>query len=159
MQWSGKRNGGFSDAPAKELVRRPLEDGPWGYRKVNVEAELADPASLLNVVTELVRKRRKAEEFGVGSWHILPTGTGAVLAHRCNWKEGVVLAVHNLSGRPQRCELDLRDQQGRRLQAIHGAEDQSLEDGWLKVEIPAYGFQWYRVVGERLGGNMPSFNY
>jgi maltose alpha-D-glucosyltransferase/alpha-amylase len=159
MQWSTGRNGGFSDAPVKSLVRPPHADGPWGYRAVNAEAEMADESSLLNTVRQLVGKRRLAEEFGLGSWHILETGKGAVLAHRCNWREGVVLAVHNLSSKRQACTLDLRDQQGRRLDALHGAEDRALDDGFLGVDLPPFGFQWYRVVGERLGGNMGCTNY
>lgn len=155
MQWSAGRNAGFSDAPRGRLVRKPASGDPFGFRKVNVEDERADAGSLLNAVRELLVARRDNEEFGLGSWHVLPTDTSAVLAHRCNWKDGIVLAVHNLCGNERRCELDLRDQQGRRLDDLLAAGQHTLDDGWFHLTLPPYGFRWFRVVGERLAGNRP----
>ena len=48
MQWSPDRNGGFSRADPSRLVLPPIMDPLYGYEAVNVEAQAADPHSLLN---------------------------------------------------------------------------------------------------------------
>ncbi|MEM7710068.1 MAG: maltose alpha-D-glucosyltransferase, partial [Pseudomonadota bacterium] len=48
MQWSADRNGGFSRANPQQLYLPPIMDPVYGYEAVNVEAQGAQPTSLLN---------------------------------------------------------------------------------------------------------------
>jgi maltose alpha-D-glucosyltransferase/alpha-amylase len=159
MQWSAAPNGGFSTAPADKLVRPVLSGGPYGYQTLNVQTAQDDADSLLNRVRELIRTRRQAPEFGLGNWHIFSTHSSAILAHRCNWRDGIVIAVHNMSGERQTCELDLSDQKGRRIENMLENAVQTLAEDGFTIDLPPYGYQWYRIVRERFGGGMGAVNY
>lgn len=154
MQWSGEANGGFSEAPAGQLMQPAIEDGPFGYHARNVAAQQQDPESFLNWMKRLIHTRRACPEFGQGNWQIfekeIDEQAPQVLAHRCAWKDGIVIAVHNLSGEEQEITLDLRDQRGRRLEGIFGkATHHVLEEGMNRIQLDPYGYGWYRIEGEQ----------
>ena len=154
MQWTGKRNGGFSSAKKADLVQPPVKEGPFGYKEVNVEAQQADEDSLWHCVRAMIHARRAAPELGHGSWHLFDTGTDAVLAHRSTWKEGVIVAVHNLSGEEQSLDLELRGQAGRRLRTLVGSGgggevEEEICGDTHPVTLPPHGYRWYRIHGER----------
>jgi maltose alpha-D-glucosyltransferase/alpha-amylase len=154
MQWASKRNGGFSSAKKADLVQPVEKDGPFGYKTVNVEAQRADPDSLWHRVRAMIYARRAAPELGNGSWHLFDTGKDEVLAHRSAWKDGVVIAVHNLSGEAQEIELELRGQEDRRLRTLinSGGEADGEEEICSEkhpVALGPYGYRWYRIHGER----------
>src|SRR5690606_13432373 len=67
MQWSPAPNAGFT-APAVSTWL------PFGrnYHEVNVETELADPDSILNMYRRLLEFRRKSEALGGRSYASLP---------------------------------------------------------------------------------------
>ncbi len=58
MQWSIDRNGGFSRADPAGLVLPPIMDPLYGFQAVNVEAQAADPHSLLNWMRRMLAVRR-----------------------------------------------------------------------------------------------------
>src|ERR687890_1470879 len=95
MQWSSAPSGGFSEAPAAELVR-PQPGGAFGPAKVNATDQRRDPGSLLHHVQRLIRCRREAPELGWGTSTLIETEHPAVFAHRCDWEGSTVVAVHNL---------------------------------------------------------------
>src|SRR5205807_9940660 len=47
MQWRDAPNGGFSDAPPKQLQPPAITRGEYGYRTINVENQQREPHSLL----------------------------------------------------------------------------------------------------------------
>ena len=152
MQWTAKRNAGFSSGKKADLVQPVVAEGPFGYKEVNVEAQQADPDSLWHRVRAMIYARRAAPELGHGSWHLFDTGTDKVLAHRSAWKDGVVVAVHNLSGEEQAVELELRGQRGRRLRALLGPEsgaEEEIRGETYPLTLEPYGYRWYRIHGER----------
>jgi trehalose synthase len=153
MQWSDARNGGFSSAPAKELVR-PMRGGRFGPKHVNVAAQRRDDDSLLNFLERLIRRRRETPEFGWGSSTLIDTTAGQLFAHRCDWQGSRVVAVHNLSATKARATLDLGVPKGERvaIDDLLEQRDHSLNaDGTLEVELGGYGYLWLRVrrPGER----------
>jgi trehalose synthase len=152
MQWSDDANGGFSTAPAKELVR-PMTDGAFRPEKVNVAAQRREPDSLLNWMERLIRRRKESPEFGWGASELIETTDPALFAHRCVWQGSVVVAAHNLSGESVRCSLDLGVSQGEKVQVDDLLEERRHEpgpDGTLDVELGPYGYLWLRV--RRQGG-------
>jgi trehalose synthase len=153
MQWSDDANGGFSTAPAKELVR-PMTGGAFGPGKVNVAAQRREPDSLLNWMERLIRRRRESPEFGWGASELIETAEPALFAHRCVWQGSVVVAAHNLSGETVRCSLDLGVPKGEKVQIDDLLEERRHEpgrDGTLDVKLGPYGYLWLRVrrEGER----------
>ena len=146
MQWSSHRNGGFSSAAARALVRSPLDSGPFSYKRVNAEDQRGDPGSLLSFMTELIAVRRRCPEFALGEWHAFGTACRGVMAHHCIWKDGHVVAVHNLCGKPQEVEIDIRDHHVRQLLPLIGeGTERQVEEGVFSVGLDPYGFRWYRV--------------
>jgi trehalose synthase len=153
MQWSDARNGGFSSAPAKQLVR-PVRGGRFGPKQVNVAAQRRDPDSLLNFLERLIRRRKETPELGWGTSTLIETAAPQVFAHRCEWQGSTVVAAHNLSPRRASAMLELGVEKGERV-----AVDDLLErrthtpssDGMLDVELDGYGYLWLRVRrhGER----------
>ena len=64
MQWSPDRNAGFSRADPARLFLPAIQDAVYGFSSVNVEAQLASPASLLNWMRRMIAVRRNYQAFG-----------------------------------------------------------------------------------------------
>ncbi len=71
MQWSPDRNGGFSRADPASLVLPPIMDPLYGFDAVNVEAQAADPHSLLNWTRRMLAVRKRHRAFGRGAQRFL----------------------------------------------------------------------------------------
>jgi maltose alpha-D-glucosyltransferase/alpha-amylase len=147
MQWSARVNGGFSTAPPDQLARPATADGRYGYRSCNVSAQRRDPESMLNWTERLIRTRRETNEIGWGRLTVLPTEAASVLAHRADWQESTLVAVHNLSAAPASVRLTLDDV---------GAEaecEEVISDGTpyppldrdQELTLPPWGYRWVRI--------------
>lgn len=146
MQWSAKKNAGFSDAPAKDLERPVIADGPFDYKQVNVADQREDPGSLLSWMKRLILLRRQCPELGLGVWHTLPLDNPGVLAHLCEWKGQTTAAVHNLMDTPCSITLDLSDNGAEALDDLFGeGEWEPLDGGQFRVELAEYGYRWFRL--------------
>jgi maltose alpha-D-glucosyltransferase / alpha-amylase len=156
MQWSGAPNAGFSKAPAGELIHPVIDDGPFGYRAVNVESQLHDPDSLLNRMQRLIRARRSCPEIGWGEAEVVATDQPAVFAHVCRWDGRAVLALHNLGGSECRVRPGHRDARRWRLVDLTGNRRYAAPDGET-LELGAYGYRWLRLTeaGEAAGRGAP----
>lgn len=148
MQWDGGPGAGFSTAPEDRLVRPLVDRGPYSYKKVNVEAQKADPDSILNAVRRLTRARQACPELGRGNWHQLEVTGERVLCYQCTWGNGIVVLVHNLSGEAEEQVLDLRDIRGEHIHELvaKGVSLEALGDQRHRATIEPYGYGWYRVI-------------
>ena len=63
MQWSGGRNGGFSEARPSRLPG-PVVEGGYAPEHVNVEDQRRRPDSLLSFVSLLAKRYRECPELG-----------------------------------------------------------------------------------------------
>lgn len=150
MQWSDRPNGGFSNAPADRLVRPVIKQEPYGYSQLNVIAQRRNSASLLNWMERAIRMRKECPEFGWGDWEIIETENPAVFAHRCRWRKGTVIALHNLS--EQSCTVTLKlDQDDTSLTDLLEDQDyEAVHSGSHTIELEGYGYRWFRVGDEHL---------
>lgn len=148
MQWSGEPHGGFTTAD--ETVRPIVEDGPFGFREVNVARQRRDPDALLNWMERLIRRRRECPELGWGDWSLLPAGDSAVFAHRADSDRSTVVAVHNLGGRDASAQLELGEDGI--LTDLFAEEEHQLEGGAVSLALHPYDARWFRLrrPGERL---------
>ena len=148
MQWSSGGNAGFSAAEEHQLIRPVITEGPFGCKNVNVADQRRDPESLLNWMERALRVRKQCPEFGWGTWTVVETTAPAVLAHRCDWLEGAVIAVHNFSERPVDVGLDLASGQAvEGLADVFGDADYDpLDPDDATFEIGPYGYRWVRGV-------------
>lgn len=151
MQWSKEQNGGFSTANSDQLVRPVISGGEYGYERLNVADQQRDPESLLNWFERLTRTRKDCPEFGWGTWQLIETSQACALAHRCEWRGSVVIAVHNLSEHACTIKLDLSAYESRHLyDLLQDQQYEAVENGQHEVELESYGYRWFRVDGARV---------
>jgi glycosidase len=148
MQWSDRRNGGFSNA-APSRIRRPLTQGAFGPEHVNVAAQRDDPDSLLEFVKLLIKRYRESPELGWADFRILDQPHNSVLAHSCSWDDRRLVAVHNLS--PESCTVPLTledcDSSHHLLDLLEHSDTPAIDDqGRTEVALDGYGYLWLRVV-------------
>ncbi|MEO8246027.1 MAG: alpha-amylase family protein [Chloroflexota bacterium] len=153
MQWTDDPGGGFTTSDEASLPRRPMRDGPFGYRAVNVHEQRTDPHSFLNWMERAIRTRKEWPEFGWGEWQVLGTRNPRVLAHIATWDGASALAVHNFSDAPARATIRIpeaaRDGRWRPILGQRGSEAPTVTAaGRVSVELPAYGYHW---LGRREG--------
>src|SRR4051794_20092075 len=147
MQWSDDANGGFSTAAKNDLVR-PLVKGEFGPERVNVTQQRRDDDSLLNWMERLIRRRHESPEFGWGTVTLLETRAPALFAHRCDWDDSTVVAVHNLGEERAEATLDLGDDVVGVDDMLEARDHDLAKRGQLKVRLGRYGYLWLRVRRE-----------
>jgi maltose alpha-D-glucosyltransferase/alpha-amylase len=152
MQWTDEKNAGFSTAAARRLPA-PLVDGEFGPMAVNVARERRDGDSLLNWFERVIRRRKESPEIGWGTWALVPTAERSVFAHRCDWQDSTIVAVHNFSAEPvtTSVSIDVPDCEG--LTDLLGDGDFTPTDGRrIELKLDGYGFKWLRVrrTGQRV---------
>jgi len=95
MQWSEAPQAGFTTSAVTALP--VLEDGEYGYRRVNVANQDRDPRSLLHFVRRLMAARRSQPALGRGDIHICDVTDPRVLAFIRGRAADSVLVVANLA--------------------------------------------------------------
>ena len=154
MQWSMDRNGGFSRADPAQMVLPPIMDANYGFQAVNVEAQAADPHSLLNWTRRMLAVRRRHRAFGRGTQRFLYPGNRKVLAflREHTGEDGqaeVILCVSNLSRTAQAVELDLSAHSGRvPVDIVGGSVFPPVGQLNYLLTLPSYGFFWFLLAAD-----------
>ncbi|WP_379883871.1 alpha-amylase family protein [Larkinella insperata] len=144
MQWCSDPQSGFS--MADKLVHPMIDEGPFGYTHVNVEAQRRDPNSFLNWMTALIRLRKECPEIGWGHWKILPTGNPRVLGIHYSWRGNSVIVLHNFDPHPQEIHLNLKQENEARLvDLMANEESEANEKGVHPIRLSSYGYRWFRA--------------
>jgi trehalose synthase len=148
MQWSDEPHGGFTTG--EETCRPVVEDGPFGFREVNVARQRRDPGALMSWMERLIRRRRECPELGWGRWALIDPGDPAVFAHRADWGDSTVVAVHNLAGRDAGARLEL-GADGKLIDLFED-EEHPLDGGAVTLDLRPYDARWFRLrrPGQRL---------
>jgi maltose alpha-D-glucosyltransferase / alpha-amylase len=107
MQWSADRNAGFSRANPQRLFLPIIVDSEYHYETVNVEAQQANPSSLLWWTKRLIGLRKRFQAFGRGSIEFLYPDNRKVLAFLRCYEDETILVVANMSRFVQYANLDL----------------------------------------------------
>jgi alpha-glucosidase len=104
MQWDASNaQAGFSENPHTWL---PV---PASYRSINVKAELADPASVLNWHRRLIALRRTRAALRDGRVVMLDPGNSSVLSYARVAADGTAIIVSlNMSGATHKVSLGLK---------------------------------------------------
>jgi maltose alpha-D-glucosyltransferase/alpha-amylase len=147
MQWSAEPHAGFtkSDKPDNPVI----DEGPYGYQRINAAVQRRHPESLLNWTERIMRMRKEVPEIGWGDFEVLKVRDAAVLALRYDWRNNSVLVLHNLHEEPREVLLDVGlGEQGKRLMNLLGDEHSDAEkSGKHRIVLEGYGYRWYRVGG------------
>ncbi len=107
MQWSSDRNAGFSRSNPQRLYLPVIVDAEYHYEAVNVEAQQANPHSLLWWTRRLIALRKRHRAFSRGSLTFLYPQNHRVLAFLRQHEGETILVIANLSRFVQHVELDL----------------------------------------------------
>jgi alpha-glucosidase len=103
MQWNSLRNAGFSTG----MPWLPV--GP-NYKTHNVESELKDPDSILNVYKQLLAIRHTNQALAQGEYVPLAEDDPNMLAYLRRYQDEAVLVILNMSPSVQRRSLKLGPQ-------------------------------------------------
>ena len=160
MQWTPDRNGGFSRVDPARLVLPPIMDPLYGYQAINVEAQSADPHSLLNWTRRLLAVRKQHRAFGRGTLKLLSPSNRKILAYLREYTDGeqseTILCVANVSRMAQAVELDLSAYAGRvPVEMMGGAAFPPIGQLTYLLTLPQYGFYWFLLATE---ASMPSWH-
>jgi maltose alpha-D-glucosyltransferase/alpha-amylase len=149
MQWSADKNGGFSTARPEKLFRPVISGGDHGFEQANVSDQQRDPDSLLNWMERLIHVRKQCPEIGRGTHTVLETTEPSIFQHRCEWRDGAVLTMHNLADKPAAVRVDPREQQCECLIELLGDKSCERVHRTQQVSVPGYGYRWFRLCGGR----------
>jgi maltose alpha-D-glucosyltransferase/alpha-amylase len=159
MQWSSELNAGFSTADPGKLYLPTVQSLVFHYSFSNVETQLAQQASLLHWVRNMVHLRKKHPVFGLGSLEVVPSDDPSTLAfarmmpaEECGLGEQqeTILCVYSFSHKPVAVTLTLpknyatcsvTDVMG------GGAFPSPTDDGKLTLTLPAQSFYWLALDG------------
>ena len=129
MQWNGSTNAGFSE-------KKPWLPVPPSYKTHNVEAELKDPASILQRYKRLLSLRKTNAALREGKYVALNESDPNVLSYLRIYKGQAVLVVLNMSGEPQKATFDLSRQHlgGGTIESLLGTSSSSVhgQEVWLE---------------------------
>ncbi|MFN6530269.1 alpha-amylase family protein [Nostoc sp. ChiSLP03a] len=151
MQWSAESNGGFSTAPSDRLILPVIKEGEYGYPHLNVIAQRRDSNSLLNWMERAIRMLKECPEFGWGSWELIETDNSGVLALHYQWRDGTVVALHNLA--KDGCTVTLKfsgDRESHWIDLLGDKPYEPIEHPESGIQLEGYGYRWVRVGRERL---------
>jgi len=144
MQWDNSPNAGFSTAPAESLYAPLIDDPAYGYQRVNVEAQLADPRSLLNWTRRALRVRRQHPAFGQGSMCLLAPDSPAVLAYVRQHPQETLLVLNNLSPDSQEVSLNVPDLEHPPVDLFTGKVLAHRPGAPLRLQLAGYAYRWFQ---------------
>jgi glycosidase len=110
-----------------------------------VHSQRRDAGSLLVWMERLIRCRRENPEFGWGTVTLLETDAASLFAHRCDWEDGTVVAVHNLARKRAKATLELGDDVAGAEDLLEAREHSVSKKGQLDVELGPYGYLWLKL--------------
>lgn len=151
MQWSDEPSGGFTAAPKTVKPVKPvIEDGPYGYRHLNVAQQRRDPASFLNWLERVIRMRKEIPEIAWGDYRVIEHKDPAALILRYHWRNNSVVFLHNLAPEAREVHFSAEDAEGPEVLLVNLLSDQHSRGdarGRHTVVLEPYGYRWFRIGG------------
>jgi maltose alpha-D-glucosyltransferase/alpha-amylase len=134
MQWADDVNAAFSSTPAAVTYSPVIRDPEYGFQKVNVAAQQADPNSLLNIVRKMIVTRKKVPMLPKGTLEWLEDAPRSAPCFWRNGESGRFLALHNLSDYPYTIVIP----EGVAFDDALNPEEAIGE----YVTLPPFGYRW-----------------
>jgi maltose alpha-D-glucosyltransferase/alpha-amylase len=145
MQWSMEAHGGFSASKKAKIPLPIIENGKFGFKKVNVHDQMRNPRSLLNWMEHMISVRKECKEFGWGDYELIKTSNDAVLAHCCYFENGISVAVHNFSNKACVVKLTLTKNQSEHLiECCADFRYEPFDIAHKTLKLRPFGYRWFR---------------
>ncbi|KMM44998.1 trehalose synthase [Cellulomonas sp. A375-1] len=147
MQWTPDRNAGFSVADPGKLYLPLVQSLVFHYGHTNVEAQLAQPTSLLHWVRGMLSVRKQHPAMGLGEFRVVPSDNESVLTFTRSTAEETVLVVANLAATARSARVTIADAPGAELHDVFGgASFGSLDEtGSARFTLGSREFFWLTV--------------
>ena len=157
MQWTPDRNAGFSTADPGKVYLPLVQSLVHHYAHTNVEAQLAQPTSLLHWLHGMLKVRRQHRAFGVGSYTQVSTTDESVLAYLRSGAGETILCVANLSSTASAATLRLPGYAGALLTDVFGGASFPAvsEDERVHVTLGSRDFYWLVLTETRQEAPLP----
>ena len=149
MQWSDTKNGGFSNAPTDGIKIDLISEGKYSFKKINVNNQEKDPASLLNWMIRATDIRSQCPEFGWGKYRLLSLDNENVLAIIYEADEANAVALHNFSAENQKIKLKM-DNIEKLIDVFGNRKYKKIDPKSKEIELSTYGYRWLRIVNMEL---------
>jgi maltose alpha-D-glucosyltransferase / alpha-amylase len=150
MQWDDSPNGGFSNAPADKLYAPVIDDLEFGYQRVNVAAQEANPQSLLNRMRRLVALRKQhSAVLARGSLSFIDTTHNpSMFAFVRRYADETFVIVHNLADHENTIDLDLSAHNGKTPVDVLSGQGAAagITRAPYMVSLPAYSSAWLHLT-------------
>ncbi|MEE6280617.1 maltose alpha-D-glucosyltransferase [Georgenia sunbinii] len=158
MQWTPDRNAGFSTADPGKLYLPLVQSLINHYNSVNVEAQYAQPTSLLHWVRGILEVRRSHPVFGTGSFELLDTDNESVLAFLRADDDETVLCVMNLANTPRSSRVEVAGSAGAPLTDLFGGAPFPPvgADGTVTLTLGSRDFFWLHLGGPLAPATAPT---
>jgi maltose alpha-D-glucosyltransferase / alpha-amylase len=154
MQWSGDRNAGFSSANPQRLILPVIIDYEYHYQTVNVDAQEANPHSLLWWMRRVIVMRKQFKAFGRGAIEFLSPENPRVLAFIRSFEDERILVVANLSRFVQYVELNLAEFKGMIPMEMFGRNPfPSIGDLPYLLTLGPHSFLWFSIEAPQVRSN------
>lgn len=148
MQWTPDRNAGFSAADPGKLYLPVVQSLVYHFQAINVEAQLAQPASLLHWMRGILQVRRRYPVLGTGDFTLRPAQNEAVLAFTRTSEYQVMLCVMNLANTARAAKVEIPEYAGWDVRDVFGgAGFPSVgTDGRYPMTLGARDFFWLELT-------------
>ena len=120
MQWTPDRNSGFSTADPGKLYLPLVQSLVHHYAHTNVEAQLAQPTSLLHWVKGMLAVRRQHPALGLGELTMLRSDNESVLTFLRTTSDEALLVVANLASTARAATVQLPAHVGWGMRDVFG---------------------------------------
>ncbi|MEP7360387.1 MAG: maltose alpha-D-glucosyltransferase, partial [Chloroflexota bacterium] len=152
MQWSADRNAGFSEANRQRLFLPVITDPEYSYEAINVEAQQANPSSLLWWMKRLIALRKQYPAFGRGSLTFLTPENRRIVALVRELGDDKILVVANMSRFVQHADLDLSAYRGLvPVEMMGRVEFPRVDDRPLFLTLGPHSFIWFSMEADPSG--------
>lgn len=141
MQWEAGPNAGFSQAPTDQLYAPPIQDESFGAARVNVQAQLNDPNSLLQVIRHMISIRKEHRVFGWGNFAWIDPGITRIAAFERTHEGQSVIAIHNLSDARQQFTYTAKRPVTSMTDLLTGKEFLAHNQA-IQIELEPYQYLW-----------------
>jgi len=145
MQWTDAPGAGFSAADPATFYEPLIDDDTFGYRRVNVAAQQADPRSLWHTIRKMIAVRKAHPVFGNGELRFVRHDNPAVLAYFRYDDTAAILALINLSAAPQSVSIPRDDLMKVPPYDIVTGEEVSSFEPQVSITLQPYQFRWLRI--------------
>ncbi|GAA3806047.1 maltose alpha-D-glucosyltransferase [Cellulomonas soli] len=147
MQWTPDRNAGFSTADPGKLYLPVVQSLVHHYGHTNVEAQLAQPTSLLHWVHGMLTVRRRYPALGRGEFRVAACDNDSVLAFERDTGDQVVLVVANLAATARATTITLPDRAGWSVRDVFGGAPFAPvgADGTTSFTLGSRDFYWLEL--------------